>query len=378
MQQPDHNTISTDKIGTDNGEMILEKPQKKSKLRKRIGLALFIALNAAVLIYTALLDFTKERPKTKIAPFGMSNILFLLGALGCVALVLGAETVKYLLMMRHLGERVSVRTAFETAALGKYYDCITPSGAGGQPFQIWHLHSHGYSSGASSAMPLSGFITMQFGFVFLCLVVFIFNNNAIDNLAIKITAYVGAFTYTLAPVMIILAAVAPKLSMRITAFFINLGAKIRIVKNPRASIKRSVRALSNYSHSLKKIGKHKGMIVMLMLLSILFQVSLCSLPYFVIHIFGGDLDYFKALSMCVFIYAAICLIPTPGNSGAAEGSFYLLFSELNTADLFWAMVVWRLLCYYSFIAIGLLVYGWGAIEKLFRKNQKKESEHESQ
>ena len=51
-------------------------------------------------------------------------------------------------------------------------------------------------------------------------------------------------------------------------------------------------------------------------------------------------------------------------SGAAEGSFYLIFSELDPTGLFWSMLVWRGICYYSYIGIGLLIYGWHAIRSL--------------
>ena len=344
-----------------------ERPKAKNKALKRIGIVLFVLLNAAVIGYTASLEFTKEKP-APMQPFSFINILFLLGGVLCLAVVLASETVKYLLMMRHLGEKVSLKVAFETAALGKYYDCITPSGAGGQPFQIWHLHSNGYSSGASSAMPLSGFCTMQFGFVFLAIAVFIFGHSAIDLPGMRITAYVGAATYLIVPLMIVISGIAPKISMRIVAFFVKIGAGLRIVKNPNHKTMSALKALHNYSTNLKKITKHRGLFLRLMVLSVVFQTAISSIPYFVIHTFGGEIGFFKALSMTVFIQAVVCLIPTPGNSGAAEGSFYLVFNEL--AGAFWAMLVWRLLCYYSFIMIGVLIYGYNALMKL--KNRKKE------
>lgn len=352
-----------------------EEPKKNSKLKKRLAIAAFVLINAVVLFFTAKDEFSKPAPAYTGEPFGIKNILFILGGVLCLVIVLMAETVKYMLMMRHLGEKISFRTAFETAALGKYYDCITPSGAGGQPFQIYHLHIHGYSDGAASAMPLSGFFTMQFGFVFLAILVFIFNNNAIgDAVGIKITAYIGAVAYTIVPVMIIISAVAPKIAMKIVAFFVKLGAKLRFVKNPNHTIMKAIRALNNYSVSLKKITNSKLLLTELLLLSVIFQVALCSMPFFVIQTFGGHINFFKALSMCVFIYAAITIVPTPGNSGAAEGSFYLLFSQMDTSGTFWAMLVWRFLCYYSFIVIGLLIYGFLAVEKIIQK--KKENSHE--
>ena len=346
-----------------------EKPKAKNKVLKRIGIILFVLLNAAVIFFTARSEFTKDNPPP-MQPFTFVNILFLLGGISMLAIVLGCETFKYILMMRHLGEKVSVRVAFETAALGKYYDCITPSGAGGQPFQIWHLHSHDYSSGASSAMPLAGFCTMQFGFAFLAFMVFILGGSAIDLPGLKITAYIGAFTYLIVPAMIVISGIAPKISMRIVAFFVKIGAALRIVKNPNHTTMNALKSLHNYSINLKKITKNKALFIKLMLLSILFQTAISSIPFFVIHTFGGDIGFFQALALTVFIQSVVCLVPTPGNAGAAEGSFYLVFSQLETAGTFWAMLVWRLLCYYSFIILGVLIYGFNALEKLRQKRKK--------
>lgn len=347
-----------------------EKPKGANKLTKRIGIILFVIINALVIYFTAAREFTrKELPPIH---FSFTNVLFLLGGLVCLAIVLGCETFKYILMMRHLGEKVSWRHAFSTAALGKYYDCITPSGAGGQPFQIYYLHSNGYSSGAASAMPLSGFFTMQFGFVILCVFAFIFGNGAMDATGltgIKITAYIGAVAYTVVPLMIIISGVAPKIAMRIVAFFVRLGAAIHLVKRPNHAIMKAVRSLNNYSVNIKKITKDRKLLVKLLVLSTIFQLAMCSMPFFAVRTFDGKLGYFEALFMCVFIQSAVSLIPTPGNAGAAEGSFYIVFSSLGTAGTFWSMLLWRLQCYYSFIIIGVLIYGYIAVTKMREKRR---------
>ena len=348
----------------------IEKPKSGNKILKRVGIVIFIILNASVIYFTASSEFSKKTPPP--INFSFANILFLLGGIGCLVVFLGCETAKYMIMMRRLGEKVSLRHAFCTAALGKYYDCITPSGAGGQPFQIYYLHSNGYSDGAASAMPLSGFFTMQFGFVILCIITFIFGNKAINSTGmtgIKITAYFGAVAYSIVPIMIIIAGVAPKIAMRIVAFFVRVGAALHIFKKPNHTIMKAVRYLNNYSKNLKLITKDKKMLVKLLLLSVVLQTAMCSMPFFAVRTFGGNLDFFDSLFLCVFIQAAISLILTPGNAGAAEGSFYIVFDSLGTAGTFWAMLVWRFLCYYSFIIIGLLIYGVNAIVKLRDKRR---------
>ena len=125
--------------------------------KKKLWTVLFVLINIAVIAATAVNEFSGSASGTIELHFTPRALFFLGCTAACLAVLFLAESLKYLLMMRSLGEKVSFRIAFETAALGKYYDCITPSGAGGQPFQILWLHRHGYSDGASSAMTITGY-----------------------------------------------------------------------------------------------------------------------------------------------------------------------------------------------------------------------------
>lgn len=347
----------------EEAEELAEKPgAKRKKILRILVVIVFLAANGIVLFFTARNDFSKPAQPLSGSPFSGNNLLFLLGAVGCLVAAIAAETVKYLLMMHRLRERVSLRTAFETSVLGKYYDYITPSGAGGQPFQIWHLHTKGYPAGACSAMPLASFVTMQLGFVLLALVMFLTERSASDVVGIKIAAYIGLALYAFAPILIVLSALAPKVVTRIVAFFVRIGAKLRIIKNPAYATEQAEYGIKRYSDSLKMIAKSR-ILVALFALSILYQIALCSIPFFVVNAFGGRIGFWQSLTMCLYVYASVAFVPTPGNAGAAEGSFYLLFNQLDVSGLFWAMLIWRFLCYYSFLLMGLGIYAVHAIEK---------------
>lgn len=363
-EQPEDRRLS-------DGEEPIKKPKtKRQKALRILGVVAFVVANAVVLFFTARNDFSKQAPPLSTSPFSGKNLVFLFCALGCLLLAIAAESVKYLLMMKRLKTRVSVRLAAETTVLGKYYDYITPSGAGGQPFQIWNFHHHGYASGASSAMPLASFVTMQFGFVLLALCVFLFNNGVIDSVGIKIAAYVGLVCYSIVPILVVLSAITPGTVARIVTFFVRIGAKLRLIKDPARTAERAENAVKRYSDSLKMIAESKPLLVAMFALSVLYQTAICSIPFFVVNAFGGRLGFFQSLSMCVFVYASVTIVPTPGNAGAAEGSFYLLFNQLDTSGLFWAMLVWRFLCYYSFLLLGLLIYAVRAVEKAVKKRRK--------
>ncbi len=334
-------------------------PQRK-RLRL-IGVLAFVLLNGVVLYFSARSDFSKRPPSMDFDLFSTRNLICLVCALGCVILAILAEAGKYVLMMRKLGERVSRRTALETMILGKYYDCITPSGAGGQPFQIYHLHAAGYTSGAKSAMPLASFITTQYAFVLLALVLFIFNSRTNSVVGIRIAAYAGLVAYSAVPTLVALSAISPALAGRIVSFFIRIGGKLRLIKDPSAAARSAEEALGRYAGSLRTIAADRTLLLALFALSLVYQASLCSIPYFVVRIFGVHLGYIQSLTLCFYVYASVTLVPTPGNAGAAEGSFYLLFDQLDTSGVFWAMLIWRFLSYYSFILIGALIHAVDAL-----------------
>ncbi len=348
------------------------KPKtRRQKLLRIAAVIAFIVANAVVLYFTARNDFSKNPPKLTQNPFAGRNLLYLLGAVLCLLLALFAETMKFVLMMRRLKERVSVRQAFETVALGKYYDYITPSGAGGQPFQIWDLHAHGYSSGVSSAMALASFVTLQLGFVSVAVVVFTLFSDMADAVGIRIAAYIGLLFYSFVPILIILSAISPKVTARIVGFFVHIGAKLRLVKDPARTVERAETALKRYSDSLKYIAKSPWLLAAMYALSVLYQLALCSIPYFVMRIFGGQIGFWQSLCMCVYVYFSVTIVPTPGNAGAAEGSFYILFNQLDTSGLFWAMLIWRFFTYYSFLLMGLVIYAVRTIERAVKRRRER-------
>lgn len=338
--------------------------------KKKIWTVVFVLINIAVITATAVNEFSGKSAEASRPVFAENALLYLGCAAACLAVLFTAESLKYLLMMYTLGEKPSFRIAFETVALGKYYDCITPSGAGGQPFQILWLHRHGYSDGASSAMTISGYVTMQAGFILLALGVFI-AHRSVELEAIRFTAYLGLLLFSLIPGLLVLFTVMPKTVKKVVSAAVRLCGRLRLVRNPEESTERIMGMLDSYRSSLAVIAKNRAVAAALLLLSLVYRTALCSMPYFVLKMFGAPVDFLRIFASTVYIYATICLVPTPGNAGAAEGAFYLVFSAMGSGGVFWAMLVWRLFSHYSFLLAGAAVYGANALRR--KKKQKEEA-----
>ena len=352
------------KFEEERAELGLETPRrsKKSKKRKLLGTLLFAVVNVGIIAATAILEFSKDASKAERIPFLGLNFRFIFAAIGCLVVILGAETTKYMLMMKKTIGKADLKTAFQVVVIGKYYDNITPLGAGGQPFQIYYLNKQGLPKGASASMPIAGFMSMQVGFALLALFIMIFFKPEAVPVEMRILAYIGVGFYLFLPAAILLFTIAPKTSGRIMSFLIRLLGRIKIIKDPAKTIESTLDSIEEYRSTIISMSSKRGLLISLLLLSLVYQVSMCSLPFFVLRAFGGAATWIESLSICVFIYAAITLIPTPGNAGAAEGSFYALFSTLTSSYLFWAMLVWRFFCYYIFLILGLGVFAFNGIK----------------
>ena len=76
---------------------------------------------------------------------------------------------------------------------------------------------------------------------------------------------------------------------------------------------------------------------------------------FNIENFNSVKGWLQICQLGAMLLLSVSFIPTPGNSGAADLSFYVLFAVgLPAGFAFPAMVVWRLISFYSYIIIGFI------------------------
>jgi uncharacterized protein (TIRG00374 family) len=334
--------------------MASEEPRKKRS--KRWLTAGFIAFNVIVVLITAHMEYSSSNGAENFFSLQINWIYFLFAAVSMAAAIL-AEIRKHALMMTDLHGKPQWHTAYEVMILGRYYDNITPSGIGGQAFQVVYLRRAGLTAGEATALPVAAFLNMQVSFVALAAFLFILNGGVTQHALLLVMAYVGLFLYLLLPLAIVLFTVAPVFSEKIIRWAIlKVGAKIRWIKDPQALYERVLNALNGYRDALRLIYRNKSLSWKLAGLSVLYQLGTCSVPFFVIRMFGGSISWIDAITITMYVMASVAIIPTPGNAGAAEGSFYLVFSRLAPGKIFWAMLVWRLFVYYLYLFWGMGIY----------------------
>lgn len=340
-----------------------KKPtNKKGKIIKIVCTILFIAVIIGSIAGTAIGDFTRDE---KI-DFGLVGESFrkhwfcipILVTLFSLTLLI--EALKIALMLYKTTGKFRYLKSLTCATIGKYYDYVTPLGAGGQPFQIYYLNKHNVPGGPAGAIPIASFFLNQFSFFVLAIVAFILNTPIVPQ-GVKIAAYFGSVMYILVPLFLIVFSFLPRAGHKVISFGVGILSKLKICKDKEAWIKKGNDAIDNNKKNMSILTHSKTVTIFCSFLSLLISLCLNSMPYFVLLLFGGNAtlswgSWLEITCITYFIYAAITFIPTPGNSGAADGSFYLIFNNMLSAGFcFIGMMTWRIFSFYMYLIIGFFV-----------------------
>lgn len=336
------------------------RAEKKKKIKKIILTLLFIAFSAGVIIATAVNEFANSENATELAEVHLNGWLLLPAAL-CFLVMITLEYGKYVLMISRNIKPGSFtrgqlwRLAFKTVMLGRYYDKITPAAVGGQPAQIMQMRKTGkIPIGMTTAIPIFSMIAGQITFIIIAIPVLLIYGMKSPVLAT--TAWIGLLFYAFWPLMVAGTMFLPKPTAKFINFAVRFLAKIKIVKNRDVAVKKVEEEVSEYAKDVKLLTKKPLVSGGVLLMSLLSNILISFVPYFVLKAFGGDIDFGECFILTIMVESAVYFAPTPGNSGVAEGTFYIVFSRLSTGYVFWAMIVWRLFSYYIYIMVGPMIY----------------------
>jgi uncharacterized protein (TIRG00374 family) len=357
---------------------------KRQRLIKNLFATLFVIVVVGVLAWTAINDFGSGEPLPsweQVWAILSTNWYYLLIALLMLSGFYMFKALKLSAMCKSMTGKFHFKTCLETAICGIYYNNVTPFAVGGQPFEIYHLSKHGVHGGVASSLPIATYFLNQIAFVIMGFVfVYMYTSNKLGipsemigvmPAILNVAAIIGLSFSLVMPVIIILFSLMPRFTSKLVALVLHIGNKLHIIKNPKTTAMKTYKTVIHNSRCIKKIASRPIVFISTFLMSFLEHICGTSIAYFVLCFFGfnwggGMIEWLQVMQLCVLINVAISIIPTPGNAGAADLSFYLLFKTglglsggtKVSGYAFPAMIVWRIFSFYSTIIIGFTFTKW--------------------
>jgi len=344
-------------------------PKKKSKWKKHLFWGVFIISIVAVLVFTLVNDLSNpaELSSTMYNEFRKHWWWLLLAVAAMVAVFVG-RTLKYSVLMHFFTGKPRFLTCFNATVIGRFYESVTPLGTGSQPLQMTYLRKKGISDGSEISMPVVEYCVGRLVAVFLSIVALIllmlnvFGENIMTttmSVAIYIDASFGVLVNLGLPVLLFLSLFSRKACLRVTKFSVSIAKFFRLTKDPSKLYDKIIAKLEKNINCMKLILKRKRLLSVFVF-AIGVKLAWASVGYFVVKAFGfvGTTDGWgwpEVVAINLLIQSAVTWVPTPGNAGAIDLSFWWVFNSLIPGAGAFATLIWRFLTYYSTIIFGFFV-----------------------
>ncbi|MDR3318667.1 MAG: flippase-like domain-containing protein [Clostridiales bacterium] len=291
---------------------------------------------------------------------------YLLVAVAMVAGLTLCDTLKILMLSCETKEKISPFAAYKTGALGRYYDGITPLGSGGQPFQVHYLIKKGVKPGAALSITFMNFFTQQLAYVIAAPVFLITLTVRGQTQAWTAAAmWIGYALFAAVPVLILCLTVREKAAMSIVNAALRLMKKMRLLKDYQKTSDKIRLSLGDYREAARAVFRSPVTLTVAFMLSFAHFALYFGVPYMVMRTCGVESSALGGLfSQMVAIFFTVSIVPSPGNSGASEATFYYVFKGVLAGGfMFWGVLLWRLLTFYFLILQGLIITLAAAITK---------------
>lgn len=278
---------------------------------------------------------------------------------GCIGAYWGLETIIHHVLVGRIYKGNRLWNSFKVVMSGHFFNAITPFASGGQPMQAFIMMKQGVPLGTSASVLLSKFIVYQITLTLYTLLVLILELKFFVT-KVKGIIYVSliGFAVNLAVVVVlIMAAFMKERAKKIGFALINLLHKLHLIHSPYFSKKKIIKQVDLFNVNVTEMRKNKLLLLQVGILTVGQLTVYFLIPYAVYRAFGlAGAEVFMIISAAAFIMMFSAFIPSPGSSGVAEGSFFLLFQLFfPQAILPVAVLCWRIITFYVPLCVGGII-----------------------
>lgn len=242
--------------------------------------------------------------------------------------------------------------AIKVSMMGLFWCAVTPSSTGGQPMQVYLMHSMGINVGYATSRLIQKFMVYQIVLTLINIVSVILNFSNILSLGnatlVLVLLSFGFITQIGVTAIMLLFSFKPKLSRRLIMFFAKLLNKIRIIKNVDEKIASIDKQLENFHSSNKDIYKRPKLLIPATIFTFIEFVFMFLVSYFIYRSLGfNEAGPVQIITSQAYANLVSGMVPIPGASGAAELGFAAFFSMFFiNGTLKSGALIWRFINYY--------------------------------
>jgi len=310
----------------------------------------------------------------------MSNIslFWLLLCVVAAMLFICVESFILWILLKQKDKKLSIFKCLKYAFIGCFYSGITPSGLGGQPFQLYYMTKDENGTAKSTVTLLSMLLFYKLIMVIMGVALSLFwSNGIIEYLDVYVWVFYLGLTLNILILFVILAfMLIPEKIKSIIHKLVQLLIKLKILKEDNYRNEKINLFITGYKNSVDFLFQNKFKMAVLTLLTFIQRSSLLFIPVFIylgLHL--ENTSIFTILCIQAAIYVAVDMLPLPGGQGITELIYIKAFGSIFTKQYLTAsLIITRSVSFYLILLIGMIVVLFNG--KFVRKRRKRSWLHE--
>lgn len=255
-------------------------------------------------------------------------------------------------------EKIKFSKIFRLNIVTQFFNGVTPFASGGQPYQIYALKKEKLNIVDSTNIAIQNFVAYQLALIVLGTIAIILNNifNLFPDIKIlKVFVVVGYLVNLSVAGGLFAISFTQKFNRFVLKLIINLGSKLKIVKDKEETIERFNSYVSKFNKSTMLLLKDKKNLIKIVFYNIFGLISYYSVPLAILFSMGDFTSFNLNMSIIASAYVMIigAFIPLPGGTGGLEYSFMSFFGNfVFGGKLTVLMLIWRFITYYFGMVAG--------------------------
>lgn len=271
------------------------------------------------------------------------------------------------LITNKFNKKINLKEIFRINVITQFFNGITPSSSGGQPYQIYALKKLGLTIADGTNISIQTFVCYQFALVLLGFIALLFNkvfNLFVPVKLLKLLVVLGFIVNILVAFFLFIITITKKTNKKVINKLIKWGSKLKIIKNKEEISKKMNNSVEQFQRGTYLLLKDKKLLLVAVLCQFIGLICLYSIPLALLL----GMDYYQfnlGLSIIVTAYVMVAgsFVPLPGGTGGLEYAFLTFFGNFIGGSIVTAlMLLWRFITYYLGVIVGGIMLNIGKKE----------------
>ena len=289
-----------------------------------------------------------------------ADIKWILVALVIYSIYLTFDNLVLYIIAKLYKKNIKFKYIFKLGVMTKFFNGITPLASGGQPLQVLELRKEKIKVEDATSIVTENYMLFQIVLVFFALGAILLNQVFHIFTKVKMLkdlTILGFVANLVLLLFLVYVSFNKHASTKIGNKVIDLLAKIRIVKDKKATKEKWKEKCINYHNNAMDLLKNKKVIFYGLLFYFISLLFYHSIPYFIMKSLGINVNIIKIIIASCYAFIMSCYVPIPGATGGAELCFLgIMANFLEEPILSSTLIIWRFVTYYLPTVVGAIVF----------------------